>query len=381
MLAHLIGHSGLQKLQIDQGIIQSITPAEGSPDYLGWLSPGAVDLQINGALGLAFPDLNQANAHKLAEICEFLWQQGVDAFLPTLVTCSPTQTHSALAVISQWLAEQNLVQAPQAGTPQESIAKRAPRAQILGAHLEGPFLNPAKRGAHPEAYLLPLEVSQIQQLLAEYSSAVRLMTLAPELDPRGESIAYLRSQGITVSLGHSQADTNQAEQAFNQGATMVTHAFNAMPSLHHRQPGLLGVALTTSGIWCGCIADGVHVHPRMLALLLRVSDGLFLVSDALAPLGLPDGLYPWDERQIEVKEGTCSLPDGTLAGTTLPLLKGVQNLVRWQLCAPEAAIALATLAPRQAIGLPGLESGQPATFLHWQFEPVSGELSWQRLVL
>lgn len=168
---------------------------------------------------------------------------------------------------------------------------------------------------------------------------------------------------------------------------MVTHAFNAMPPLHHRQPGLLGAALTTDTVFAGLIADGQHIDPIMLKLLLRAGEGdrrLFLVSDALAPLGLPDGQYPWDERQITVTAGTCRLEDGTLAGTTLPLLAGVQNLVRWQVCEPETAIMLATLAPLRALGVDWSDprllylSRPVCQLLRWH-QSDTGELTWQRL--
>jgi N-acetylglucosamine-6-phosphate deacetylase len=163
---------------------------------------------------------------------------------------------------------------------------------------------------------------------------------------------------------------------------MVTHAFNAMPSLHHREPGLLGAALTNPNVMCGFIADGEHVSAIMIDLLLRASNyeqGLFLVSDALAPLGLPDGVYPWDSRQIEVKNGTARLPDGTLSGTTLSLLVGVRNLIHWEICDLEKAIALATIAPRKAIGLPQIGDGEAATLLRWHYDDAKKELTWERL--
>lgn len=375
--ARIPGLPGLHRLGIDpQGLIRVVQP-EGpfSPatearvlDLAGdWLSLGGVDLQINGALGLAFPDLTPATTDRLAEVCRFLWQQGIDGFLPTLVTSPLVKIQQALAALSQW-------------TPPSVAA-----AQILGLHLEGPFLNPQKRGAHPAAFLLPLSVAAVKQLLGNYGAEVKMITLAPELDPTGEAIAYLRQQGIIVSLGHSLATAAEAKRAFAQGASLVTHAFNAMPSLHHREPGLLGAALVEPGVWCGLIADGEHVCPIMLEILLRTlrqGQGLFLVSDALAPLGLAEGVFPWDDRQIQVQAGTARLEDGTLAGTTLPLLAGVENLVHWGLCDVGTAIALATEAPRQAIGLPGLGVGQSAQqLLRWHQDSATGSLNWQRLEL
>lgn len=362
--ARIPGYVGLQQLTIQDEVVISlepqskIIPSEGGLDLLGdWVSLGGLDLQINGALGLAFPDLNSQNADTLEAINQFLWQQGVDGYLPTLVTTSMENIQRSLSI----LATSN--------------------SPILGAHLEGPFLNPAKRGAHPAEHLLPLTLDTVKRVLGDYASVVKVLTLAPELDETGKVIPYLRSRGITVSLGHSLATAAQAQHAFDQGATMVTHAFNAMPPLHHRDPGLLGAAIAHPQVQCGLIADGQHVSPIMMDILLRASryeQGVFLVSDALSPLGLPDGIYPWDTRQIEVINGTARLLDGTLSGTTLPLLVGVQNLVKWGICDVEQAIALATVAPRQAIGLPTDHIGQPAHLLRWH-QAKSGELQWERL--
>ena len=359
------GYVGLQQLTIQDEVIISLQPQSSFTtsdglvlDLLGnWISLGGIDLQINGALGLAFPDLSFDTVNQLKDINQFLWQQGVDGYLPTLVTTSVENIQRSLSA----LATSN--------------------PSILGVHLEGPFLNPAKRGAHPAEYLLPLTLDTVKRVLGDYASVVKVITLAPELDETGEVIPYLRSLGIIVSLGHSLATAAQAQHAFNQGATMVTHAFNAMPPLHHREPGLLGAAIAHPQVRCGLIADGQHVSPIMMEILLRSSQydqGVFLVSDALSPLGLPDGIYPWDTRQIEVIDGTARLLDGTLSGTTLPLLVGVQNLVKWGICDVEQAIALATVAPRRAIGLPTDYVGQPAHLLRWH-QSESGELQWERL--
>ena len=299
---------------------------------------GAIDLQINGALGIPFNDLNRDRAAKLPEICRFLYQQGLDGFFPTLVTASIEQFHQSLFFLSKAIANQQ-----QNPNPQE--------AKILGVHLEGPFLHPDKRGAHPQQHLLPLNLDTLRQVLGDYTDIIKLVTLAPELDPSGETIQYLRDRQIVVSLGHSTANAEQTRVAIAQGATMVTHAFNAMPSLHHRDVGLLGESILSDQVWCGLISDGVHVSPEMIKLLYRMTNKIFLVSDALAPLGLPDGTYPWDDRQITIKNGTARLPDGTLSGTTLPLINAVNNLIEWGVCEPENAIKLAIDSPRLAINL------------------------------
>lgn len=373
-------YQGLQEIRVEQGVVEAVIPIDRAPPsdlpevdvQRDWISLGGVDLQINGALGLAFPDLNSANRQKLPEMCEFLWQQGVDGFLPTIVTTSIANIQRSLSTLAP------LIASPET----RSEHPLHPTSQPIGVHLEGPFLNPRKRGAHPQEYLLPLTIENVKRVLGEFAGIIKVMTLAPELDETGEVIPYLRSLGITVSLGHSLATADQANLAFQQGATMVTHAFNAMPSLHHREPGLLGAAIAHPDVACGLIADGQHVVPLMADLLLRASryeQGIFLVSDALAPLGLPDGSYPWDTRQIEVQHGTARLPDGTLSGTTLPLLTGAQNLVRWGLCSVEQAIALATIAPRRAIGVPTQLEGQPAQLIRWHWNPATTLLTWHRV--
>ena len=368
--AKVIGYSGLQQVEIRTGKIRAIAPqlesnALTTIDFNSdWLSLGGVDLQINGGLGLAFPDLELKDLPKLKQICDFLYKQGVDGFLPTIVTTSVEKIQRSLGVLSQFMSSQN---------------ENEKTARVLGVHLEGPFLNYSKRGAHPAQHLLPLTVENIKRVLGDYSQIIKIITLAPELDGSGEAINYLRDKDIVVSLGHSLASAEEAKQVFKRGASMVTHAFNAMPSLHHRQPGLLGEAIVNPNVYCGLIADGNHVCQTMLKIILKASDydaGIFLVSDALSPIGLADGVYPWDEREITVTAGTARLNDGTLSGTTLPLLVGVQNLVRWG-CDAQKAIAIATESPRKAIGLPGIGVGQPANLLRWQV--VRQQLSWSRL--
>ncbi|MGL6339525.1 MAG: N-acetylglucosamine-6-phosphate deacetylase [Waterburya sp.] len=378
--ARVIGYQDLQQVAIQQGKIIAIAKCGRSPiapqldlaitetiDFDGdWLSLGGIDLQINGALGLAFPDLELKDLPKLEQICDFLWQQGVDGFLPTIVTTSIAKIQRSLSIIAQFMATQVEVKNT---------------AKVLGVHLEGPFLNYQKRGAHPAKYLLPLTLENIRQVIGDHNHTIKIITLAPELDSSETAIAYLKEQNIIISLGHSLATDNQAQQAFNQGASMVTHAFNAMPSLHHRQPGLLGAAIVNPNVYCGIIADGHHVSPIMLEIILKASNyeqGIFLVSDALSPLGLADGIYPWDEREITVKEGTARLADGTLSGTTLPLLVGVQNLVKWG-CNVEKAIAIATESPRKAINLSGISIGQPANLLRWHWDEKQQNLSWFRI--
>ena len=322
----------------DQGLICRIGAMEADErtadaDWNGnWLSPRGVDLQINGGLGLAFPELTPADLPRLEELLDLLWRDGVEAIAPTLVTCGIAPLRQALAVLQQ---------ARQQHPPG--------RCRLLGAHLEGPFLAEARRGAHPREHLAIPSLEALEERIGGFETDIALVTLAPELEGAAAVIERLRDLGISVALGHSAANAEQACRGFDEGVGMLTHAFNAMPGLHHRAPGPLGEACRRGGIALGLIADGVHVHPTMAVLLQRLApEQTVLVSDALAPYGLADGEHHWDERVLLVEHGTCRLEDGTLAGVTLPQLEGVKRLAEWT-NEPGAAIWSATISPRIAI--------------------------------
>ena len=327
-----------------------------------WISPRGIDLQINGGLGLAFPELTPADLPRLLQLLELLWQDGVEAIAPTLVTCGVAPLRQALAVLRD-----------------ARLLHRPGRCRLLGAHLEGPFLAEARRGAHPREHLAAPSLEALDQRISGFESEIALVTLAPELEGAAAVIGRLRNLGISVALGHSAATAEQAHAGFDQGVGMLTHAFNAMPGLHHRAPGPLGEACRRGGIALGLIADGVHVHPTMAVLLQRLApEQTVLVSDALAPYGLADGEHRWDERVLLVENGTCRLEDGTLAGVTLPQLEGVKRLARWS-GHPGAAIWNATVAPRRVIGdATGCMDaliGRPLTqLLRWRQE--DGDLHW-----
>ena len=350
--------------------IEPIAPggAAAGIDWQGdWLSPGGVDLQINGGLGLAFPELNSSDLPRLLELLELLWRDGVEAICPTLVTCAIAPLRQALAVLAE------ARQLHQSG-----------RAQLLGAHLEGPFLEPNRRGAHPKEHLCLPSLEALAERIGGFEADIDLVTLAPELPGSKAVIAALRAQGIVVSLGHSAATETQANAAFDAGVGMLTHTFNAMPDLHRREPGAIAAAVLQGDVAMGLIADGVHVAPSMAVLLQKLApEQVVLVSDALAPYGLSDGEHRWDERTLLVSNGTCRLVDGTLAGVTLPLLEGVRRLALWS-GRPERAIAAATLLPRHVLGdrrsaaemLVGMPLGET---LRWSGHGQA--LRWQRAAL
>ncbi|MFL0735428.1 MAG: N-acetylglucosamine-6-phosphate deacetylase [Prochlorococcus sp.] len=330
-----------------------------------WLSPMGIDLQINGGLGLAFPELTTQKIPLLLKLLDQLWQDGVQAICPTLVSCAVAPLRQSLAVLQA---------AREHHCPQ--------RCELLGAHLEGPFLSKARRGAHPMEHLCAPSLTALKERISGFESEISLMTLAPELPGASEVIEQLRALGIVVCLGHSAADAEDSALAFNMGVGMLTHCFNAMPGLHHRAPGPVGQACLHGQIALGLIADGIHVDPTMAVLLQQLApEQLVLVSDCLAPYGLQEGHHHWDKRVLLVKEGTCRLKDGTLAGVTLPLLQGSQRLTRWS-NEPAAAIWASTMAPRRVLGekqnLQELLVNQPLTdLLRWQWRADTKDLIWK----
>ncbi|MCP9916462.1 N-acetylglucosamine-6-phosphate deacetylase [Cyanobium sp. ATX 6F1] len=355
----------------EEGQITALRPlAPGSraagDDWRGdWLSPGGVDLQINGGLGLAFPELQESDLPRLLELLERLWSDGVEAICPTLVTCDVGPLRQALAVLEQ----------------ARSLHGRG-RCQLLGGHLEGPFLAPGRRGAHPSQHLVAPSLAALRERIGGFEATIDLVTLAPELAGAAELIEALRADGIVVSLGHSEADETQAGDAFAAGVAMVTHSFNAMAGLGHRAPGPLAAAVLRGDVALGLIADGVHVAPSMALLLQRLApEQLVIVSDALGPYGLEEGRHRWDERVLLVEDGSCRLEDGTLAGVTLPLLEGVKRLAGWGGDAA-GAIRAATVTPRRVLGderpLEELLLGMPIEeCLRWH-TGAAGTLSWRR---
>jgi N-acetylglucosamine-6-phosphate deacetylase len=295
------------------------------------LAPGFIDLQLNGAFGHDFT----ADPSSIWEVARRLPVYGVTSFLPTVIS-SPFETVA--------LAQSLLAQGPPPG-----FLGAAP----LGLHLEGPFLNPRKRGAHNPAHLRLPDLAAVERWSP--SHGVRLVTLAPELAGADEVITTLRARGVVISAGHSMATFEQALRAFDLGLSYATHLFNAMPPLDHREPGLAGALLAGTDVTAGLIADGVHVHPAMAALAWRAlgPGRLSLVTDAMAALGMPPGPYLLGDREV-VSDGTSArYPDGTLAGSLLSIDRAVRNLAAFTGCSLQEAIAAATSVPAALLGIAG----------------------------
>jgi N-acetylglucosamine-6-phosphate deacetylase len=216
-------------------------------------------------------------------------------------------------------------------------------------HLEGPYLNPAKKGAHNPAFL---RAPNVDEMLRWADESVRIVTLAPELPGALDAIKALRARGIVVSAGHSNATYEQARAGFDAGLGWVTHLFNAMRALGHREPGLPGATLT-SPVPCGMIVDGIHTHPSIVKLAWQAlgPNRLNLVTDAMAALGMPYGQHLLGDFRVSVDDSGARLADGTLAGSTLSLDQALRNLIAFTGCGLSAALATITTTPARALGL------------------------------
>jgi N-acetylglucosamine-6-phosphate deacetylase len=292
------------------------------------LAPGLIDVQINGLMGLDYT----ADPEGLWQSATYLPRYGVTTFLPTIISSPPEITHRALQVL-------------QARPPSGWMG-----AEPLGYHLEGPFLNLEKKGAHNPAHLRRLSLDEV----ADWSPAngVRLLTLAPELEGADQIIRKVSQQGVIVSLGHSNATHAQAIQAFDLGACCGTHLFCAMSGLEHRAPGLAAALLADPRAWFGLIADGVHVHPPIVAIAWAAArDRFILVTDAMTALGMPPGIYTLGDYQIQVDEKAAHLTNDTLAGSILSLDQAVRNLSAFTGCTLAEALPAATHHPADLLGL------------------------------
>jgi len=310
-------------VEVENGLIASVGLARGGS---GIAVPGLVDLQVNGFRGI---DVLQATSDELATLGLELARTGVLWYQPTLVTAPPELTRLALATIGS--------------------AAGGPGARILGAHLEGPFLSPERAGAHPVRLLREPNLDLLASFLVA-GCAVGTVTLAPELPRAAELVDALVDRGIVVSVGHTDATAMVARAAFDQGARTVTHLFNAMRPLGHRDPGVAGVALARPDVIVQLIADGVHLAPETILTAWRAARGrLALVSDVTAAGGLGDGTFRLGTVEIHVDGGVSRLPDGTLAGAVRPLAWGLRMLVELGVPIVEAVDAV-TRTPARVLG-------------------------------
>ena len=269
------------------------------------LLPGFIDVHIHGAVGI---DVMDAGAANLRKVSEYLASQGVTSWLPTFVPASDENYASAVAAISE--------------------AMSGPGARILGVHYEGPFVNTAQCGALHTEYFKTYSGPEDLNSLPLPENAVRMITLAPEVSGGIELIRDLKTRGWVISIGHTRADLKVLEEAGEAGARHMTHFMNAMAPLHHRSPGPIAWGLSREDVTFDLIADGIHLDPFMLCLLLRMkgTGGISLISDAIAAAGKGDGDYNiWGET-ITVKNGRTANASGSIAGSVISMLDAVRLL-------------------------------------------------------
>ena len=293
------------------------------------VAPGMIDLHIHGLLG------HDAIGPDLAQVIRELPAFGVTAFLATTLTLPRAEIVASLEAMADVL-----------DTPPRG-------AQCLGIHLEGPSLSPAWPGMATPEWFEPLTWESFQAFQQAARGHIRMLTFAPETGQAMTYIPRLVETGIVPAIGHSDATFEQVARAVQLGLSHATHTFNAMRPLHHREPGVVGAVMYFDEIVAQLIADGVHVHPAVMALLLRVKglERVALISDAAPLAGLPDGEYEWEHKPVFVRDGSCRLADGTIAGAHALLDAGVRNLVNLVGLPPEQALAPATRVPAGVLGL------------------------------
>ncbi|WP_374711633.1 N-acetylglucosamine-6-phosphate deacetylase [Symbiobacterium terraclitae] len=320
--------SGVWDLEADAGA--PAVPDGAEVVERGYIAPGYIDIHVHGGGGGDFMD---ADPEAVVAITTCHARHGTTGLLATTLTAP----------------EEELIRAFRA-------VKAAPRrgAQILGFHVEGPFINMQHKGAQNPAYVRPASVAEIDRWLAEGRPDDRWhVTLAPEIEGALEAIRHLAGRGAVVSAGHTDCTYDQLRAGVEAGVSHVTHLFNAMRGLHHREPGTVGGALSLPGVTVELIADGVHVHPASMQVAVRArgAANVLLVTDAMRAAGLGDGEFTLGGLPVTVKDGAARLHSGALAGSVLTMERGVQNLVHMVGLDLPTAVAMASLHPARRLGL------------------------------
>jgi N-acetylglucosamine-6-phosphate deacetylase len=336
---------------VEHGRIVSVTPASAEAGgaalderdlvELGdrWLVPGYIDVHVHGGGGA---QCNTSGPQEIADIARFHARHGTTGLVATTVAAPVDELCTALAAIARCTAP-----------------------TLLGAHLEGPFLNREQPGAMDPSVFLHPDAGQLERLLGAGAGRVRLMTLAPELPGALELVELLVAAGVIASIGHTSATDAEVREAVHAGASAATHVFNAMPPFHHRAPGAVGAVLDLPEVSGELICDGFHVDPVAMRLLYRAKGppGIRLVTDAMAAAGMPDGEYRLGARRLTVTGGRAVLTGGqSIAGSTLTMEAAVQNAVRFLRIPVEAAVLMASTNSARLLGLEGRKGAIAAGF-------------------
>lgn len=307
----------------DLKTIETVERFDGEGLYLG---PGLIDIHIHGCGGF---DVMDEEEGALSKIRKAVTSTGVTSFLPTTMTMELEKIKRALERIGKAMAVEE-------------------GAEVLGAHLEGPFINKAYKGAQDASSM----ISPNFEAVADYKDIIKLVTFAPELDPEYVFTKCCVSHGIIPSIGHSKATYEEAIGAINAGVRHITHIFNAMSPLHHRNPGVVGAAMD-SDVTCELIADNIHVHGAAQRILLKVKgiEKILLITDAMRACLLKEGVFELGGQSVVVEKGSARLEDGSLAGSILTVNKGIQNFMQNTGVSLEEAIEMATLNPAKLLGI------------------------------
>ena len=292
------------------------------------VSPGFVNVHVHGAMG---HDLMDATDGAIDGLSRAMAQQGTTAFLPTSITASWEDTETAVEAVRR------------------GMVRTLPGAAVLGMHLEGPWIDAAMKGAHPEAFI---SSQPDARWVAERADVIRTVTFSPTLDPEHTFLRRLLELGIVPSIGHTVAGFEEARAAIEAGAKSITHLFNAQKGLHHRAPGMIGAA-TVTNVRCELIADGRHVRPELFTPLCRLigTERLILITDSMRAAGLPDGDYAFGGGQVLVRDGLPVQPDGTIAGSSLKMNEAIRNFQRATGLPLPEVVSLATRNSARLLGL------------------------------
>ncbi|HKF53252.1 MAG TPA: N-acetylglucosamine-6-phosphate deacetylase [Candidatus Acidoferrales bacterium] len=316
------------------------------------IAPGFVDVHVHGAGGY---DVMSSTDEALATIASTVARRGTTSIVATTVTAPPDETRRCLEGISRFILS-------------PSNRRADVTSEIVGIHLEGPFISPARRGVHPAGAIANPSVTLLDRYLEAAAGTAKIVTLAPEIPGALDLVERGYARGLVVALGHTDATYEQAHTAIFRGAHHAVHVFNAMRPFSHRETGVLGAVLTDPSVTAEIIADGVHVDDPAIRLLLAAkgTDLVLLVSDGTAATGMRDGCYRLGTFDVTVSDGVCRNREGKLAGSTLTLDRAVQHMVRLGVPLIEA-IRMATYNPAQRIGMEArkgvLASGADADFV------------------
>lgn len=294
--------------------------------------PGLIDTHVHGGDGY---DTMDCTREAVRGMSMYQLTAGVTTFCPTTVTSPMDKTELALRTVADCMDE------------------GLPGAKSAGVYLEGPYINPMMKGAHPEEFIRNLNIDELARLLETSRGTIRTVALAPEKPGAPEAVEYLVKRGVTVTLGHSNATYEETMACIQRGARAAVHIYNAMRPLHHREPGILGAALSTDGFAVEAICDGIHVHPKSMELVMRCKrpEDVVLITDCLCAGGMADGQYKLGELAIRVENGIARTLGGALAGSTMKLAKALYNVEQLMGVPFETAVRFATENPARQLGI------------------------------